>query len=142
MIPNFSIVETGIYRGGQPVGEDWPYLQRLGVTQIIKLNEDSEGQDIVLPGMELFKVLISLAQQILTEPDLQALRDAVGFMSINTLIHCEHGQDRTGLLVGLYRVLVQGWSVAQAYAEMRYHGFHPLELGLGKAWDDMTRGMP
>jgi hypothetical protein len=32
-------------------------------------------------------------------------------------IHCEHGKDRTGLLVALFRVLYQGWSVEDAYAE-------------------------
>ncbi len=32
-------------------------------------------------------------------------------------VHCEHGADRTGLLVALYRILYEGWSVRHAYEE-------------------------
>ena len=41
------------------------------------------------------------------------------------LLHCHYGEDRTGLLIGLYRVLVQGWTADQAYKEMLAFGFHP-----------------
>ncbi len=45
-------------------------------------------------------------------------------------VHCRHGQDRTGLVVGLERVFVEGWDPADAYAEMLSHGFHTYFLGL------------
>jgi len=40
------------------------------------------------------------------------------------VIHCQHGADRTGALVALYRVVVQGWSKADAVREMDEGGFH------------------
>ena len=45
------------------------------------------------------------------------------------LIHCDGGADRTGVMVALYRVAFEGWSVDEAEREMirRFHlpQFHP-----------------
>jgi len=46
------------------------------------------------------------------------------------LLHCLHGQDRTGLIVGLFRIRYQGWPKLQAWNEMVEHGFHFFLLGL------------
>lgn len=37
-------------------------------------------------------------------------------------VHCEHGKDRTGLVIGLYRMRYDGWSREKASAEMRKMG--------------------
>jgi protein tyrosine/serine phosphatase len=42
-------------------------------------------------------------------------------------IHCEHGKDRTGLIVALYRVFYQGWPKAKAHNEM-------IALGHSQFW--------
>lgn len=39
------------------------------------------------------------------------------------LIHCKHGQNRTGLIAAMYRVVYQGWSKDQALAEIHGDGF-------------------
>jgi protein tyrosine/serine phosphatase len=57
---------------------------------------------------------------------------AVRAITWNTLIHCVHGNDRTGLLVALWR-LSQGWSKADAQAEMWANGFSG-EPGLLAYW--------
>lgn len=49
------------------------------------------------------------------------------------LIHCVNGHDRTGLAVMLVRVLVDGWTPLQAYAEALQWGYHP------QLWLDRTR---
>ncbi|KAF0119197.1 MAG: Protein tyrosine/serine phosphatase, partial [bacterium] len=38
-------------------------------------------------------------------------------------IHCEHGVNRTGLIIATYRVKVEGWTPQQAYNEMVRLGF-------------------
>lgn len=43
-------------------------------------------------------------------------------MAGTLFIHCAHGCDRTGLVVALYRVIYQGWTVDAAYAEWRRLG--------------------
>lgn len=138
MIPNLLQVEDSIWRGGQPeTPEDWEYLANIGVNQIIKLNTDSEGVDSPVEGTALFKCPITTLEQILTEPDKQAVIDAVGFISPGSMVHCEHGQDRTGLVVACYR-RSRGWSKAKAEEEMLNLGFHKLLLGLWEFWREWT----
>ena len=44
------------------------------------------------------------------------------------LVHCQHGSDRTGTMVAIYRVVVDGWTKAEATNEMINGGFgyHPM----------------
>jgi protein tyrosine/serine phosphatase len=62
-------------------------------------------------------------------------KDIVKFLRIATtpelqpvLVHCQHGSDRTGTMVALYRIAVQGWTKEAALDEMTQggYGFHPL----------------
>ena len=61
--------------------------------------------------------------------------DAVKFLQIvmdparqPVLVHCQHGADRTGALMALYRMTVQGWPRDDAIREMTEGGynFHPI----------------
>jgi protein-tyrosine phosphatase len=61
---------------------------------------------------------------------LQQLETADG-----VLVHCKNGWDRTGLVIGEYRVLYDNQKPDQAYAEMLRLGFHPLLHGLHEAWE-------
>ena len=38
------------------------------------------------------------------------------------LVHCQHGADRTGTMVAVYRIAVQGWSKAEAIRELTQGG--------------------
>lgn len=51
------------------------------------------------------------------------------------LVHCTHGQDRTGLVVGVHRVEHDGWSKESAFREMLAHHFHWELVGLMIAWE-------
>ena len=55
-------------------------------------------------------------------------------------IHCKAGRDRTGMLSGLYRVFVDGWTADQAYAEMLKLGFRPQFKKLDDYFKYKTRG--
>lgn len=142
-IYNFKVVDldSRIYRGGQPqVPDDFKWLENAGVTRIIKLNPKRftlEQEMTISNGIEIMYCPISTIEQILTEPDLDSLQAAVAFINLGTFIHCEHGQDRTGLIVALYRIS-QGWSKKDAYDEMMRNRFHLILLGLDKAWADLT----
>ena len=61
-------------------------------------------------------------------------------------VHDRHGEDRTGLVIGLYRHLVEGMPAEKAYQEMKQLGFHSIdetysELGLD-CYFRSTVGMP
>jgi protein tyrosine/serine phosphatase len=53
-------------------------------------------------------------------------------------VHCQHGQDRTGLIVGLYRVFSEHWSPADAYNEMLAKGFHQALFLLNHYYEEKT----
>jgi len=48
-------------------------------------------------------------------------------------VHCSDGIDRTGALVAIYRVAVEGWPLAWAYSEMEAHNFHVWQVFLKHA---------
>jgi protein tyrosine phosphatase len=55
--------------------------------------------------------------RIVTKPSLQPV-----------LVHCQHGSDRTGTMIAVYRVIIDGWSKDNAVREMTDggFGFHPM----------------
>jgi hypothetical protein len=135
-VPNLALVAPGIYRCGQPTVEGWIYLHSLGVSNVIKLNTVEEGSDApaVLLGMTVHHYPIPADQQFMPGSVSQAdLAAAVREIQPGTVVHCTHGKDRTGLVIGLWRVR-QGWTRELAYAEMRQYRFHPILVGLYAAW--------
>jgi tyrosine-protein phosphatase SIW14 len=136
-VPHFDQVERGIYRGGQPADDGWDYLASIGVSNVIKLNTTSEGSDdgATRRGMAVRYHPITLWQQLLTGPDILSMNEALAEIGPGTFIHCTHGEDRTGLLVGLYR-LQEGWSKDKALLEMVQHGYHTALMGLTDYWTD------
>jgi protein tyrosine/serine phosphatase len=48
-------------------------------------------------------------------------------------VHCAHGSDRTGCMVGIWRVSEDGYSYDQAYKEMRKYYFGPQFTNLSQA---------
>ncbi|WP_411712908.1 protein-tyrosine phosphatase family protein [Neisseria wadsworthii] len=49
-------------------------------------------------------------------------------------VHCYHGADRTGLIVGRYRIIYQGWPVEAAKQEMQQgpYGYHSIWKNIDK----------
>ena len=146
----FQEVESGkIYRGGQPESlADYALLQRLGIHTIINLKTTRQEieQEAALAksfGMTMISrptgtffgatdEEVDEIQSLLQDPKLQPL-----------LIHCRHGKDRTGLMIGIYRVETQGWGPQEAYSEMLSLGFNPLLLGLRhRFWERMEHKPP
>lgn len=154
-IPNFAQVDKSVWRGGQPTAQGWTNLYQLGVHWVIKLNTDAEGSDELAAqlGMTVYKFPISVGEQLEGGPQLSTVSKAVAMLQRgNAYVHCgsdartrskldvflktQGGQDRTGLVVGVYRVWVDGWPKAKAYAEMKSFGFHPLLKGLYDFWEE------
>jgi len=162
-VPNYAEVDPGVYRSGQiTTQEGWDYIraEAAGRTvHIIKLNFNSEGggTDLIASGMGFDVVHLPIQPQgdqsiwddvraAYLEPDLARLYDAVEYLRFchdrpttdYCLVHCTHGQDRTGTVVGMYRVKVDGWTKMRAYAEMLAHHYHWQLHGLHEFWEGWT----
>lgn len=137
---HFAKVEKNLYRCAQPDADAWRTMADLFDNNytIIKLSPGPETipDGVIAPCVFYFP--ISTWDQLFGRPDMQleaalcriceTLRDG-GVV----VVHCEHGDDRTGILIGLYRLL-QGWSKADAYAEMIRMGYHPELYALTRYW--------
>jgi protein tyrosine/serine phosphatase len=149
-VPNLVQVRPGLWRSGQPISlDDWKYLQNLGVKHVVKLNFESEGSDdnAQILGMQVYVLSIqpngdvdlfdSLANTFV-HPDPVLLDEAERVIETHdgVLVHCTHGWDRTGLVIGRERVLFEQWDKDRAYAEMLARGFHPYLHGLHEAWEN------
>ena len=113
-------------------------MRALGITNVLKLNPEGEGSDVEARrmGMNVYAAPIPLPQQFGFEKlDMARIEETLKQIPTNgTFIHCEHGQDRTGLVVAMWRVEKDGWTKADAEKEMLAHGFHKELRGLWVAW--------
>jgi tyrosine-protein phosphatase SIW14 len=136
-LPNFRQVTETIYRGGAPTLQGLKTLQGMGIRTIIDLRISPKDVKIEKArALELGFTWINLPMG--SEPPTQKQVDTL----LATLakaeeepvfVHCQHGADRTGCMLGIYRVAVQGWTYPQAYAEMRKYGFKPYYTKLANA---------
>lgn len=126
-IPEFHQVSDGIYRGGHPEQNGLADLAQLGVKTVIDLENDESVNPEVSAGSRLGLNVIPKPMSMFWAPS-DADADAILALLADpanrpVFIHCTLGQDRTGLMIGLYRVLNEKMPAAQAYSEMLGYGF-------------------
>jgi len=128
-IANFDKVSQGLWRGSAPSDDGLRKLADNGVKTVIDLRMSGKGTEKEsLLAKKLGLRYIHIPMNYLS-PSIAKIKD---FLKIVTnehyqpvFIHCRQGADRTGTLIGIYRVLVQRWTFEEAYFEMRMHHFKP-----------------
>jgi tyrosine-protein phosphatase SIW14 len=140
---NFHEVENGIYRGASPGADGVAYLKSIGVKTILDLDDDKAAMKIESPAAAQNGVRwISLPMSGFWAPKTPTVDGALAAIADPSLrpiyIHCKHGQDRTGLVIGLYRVEYEYWQPAHAYQEMKALGFHPSLVFLNHYYEKRT----
>ncbi|MGG2397034.1 tyrosine-protein phosphatase [Pseudomonas sp. SH1-B] len=120
---NLYRMAPGLYRSALPSATDWPALQRLGVATVVNFYQRSDAEWLSDPMVD--QVHLPMHTDRIDDSDviaaLRSIREAESRGAV--LIHCKHGQNRTGLIAAMYRVIYQGWSKEQALAEMAGGGF-------------------
>jgi tyrosine-protein phosphatase SIW14 len=142
-IEEFHKVSENLYRGGRPEEAGMDYLQSLGVKTIIDL-EDTQAaiKAEKAYAKELGLNWISSPMNAGVRPTDKQVDGLMANLQDESLfpiyIHCYHGQDRTGLILGLYRVLAEDWKPSDAYDEMLEYNFHPKYHALDQYFRDRT----
>ncbi len=143
-IPNFLIVTENLSRGGRPNTGDLAALKsEKNITTVINLeNKPPIIQQEKIEADRLGLKFISSPMDAALRPTDQQVNDLLAKLQDSSnfpiFLHCHHGQDRTGLIIGLYRVEVEGWTPAKAYQEMLADGFHSNLVALDKYFRDRT----
>lgn len=127
-LPNLHRVDDGLFRGAQPSAEGMRSLERMGVRTVVNLRVTGSDREELL-GTQLAYEHISFKPWHPEDEDVGAfLRIVTDPTRRPVFVHCRHGADRTGMMVAIYRRVVQGWSADDALAEMTEGGFdfHPV----------------
>ena len=128
-VRNFGRINDHLYRGAQPSSDGYAALRQLGVDTIVRLSLADEGgaaeeREVTALGMRY----VSIPMTSIREPtDNQAIR-FLTFMRDNpksvVFVHCKSGSDRTGVMIALWRLTFDHWSVARAVSEMNAFHYH------------------
>ncbi len=128
-LPNYQVVNDTLLRGGQPTRGGFTRLKGEGVKTVVNLREDT-GQ--ILEEEKLVQILGLNYESIPLNPFFRPGQESVlRFLEIvlepemqPVFVHCLHGQDRTGMMVGIYRMVVDGFDFKTSFNEMLALGFH------------------
>jgi tyrosine-protein phosphatase SIW14 len=129
-VRNAAKVSDQLFRDAQPELSSLPQLKSLGVTTIVDLRRqfphgsEHERQRAESLGLRFVQIPVDG----FSTPSPQQLAQ---FSSLfretpppKVFVHCQFGDDRTGVFVASYRIAFQHWSADRALAEMRAFGFH------------------
>jgi protein tyrosine/serine phosphatase len=130
----WGVVEAdGFYRSGQidaHIVED--VLREHGIELIVDLASDDPTADPDEAAEQAAAEKLGIrriALQLRGDGRGQADRYAAALAEVirarragrRVLVHCNAGRERTGTLVGMYRMLVDGWDGPRAYAEYLHY---------------------
>jgi len=149
-IKNFHTVRPGaVYRGAAPGDKGLGYLKQLGIRTIVDLRIgdyiEESPDDILHEKSQAAKLGMAWIHQEMSafefpsDAKMNAILDLLADSSKYPIfIHCTHGEDRTGLAIGLERVLQEGWQPQAAHDEMIKYGFHTFFEGLNHYFEERT----
>lgn len=133
-VSNLYRVTADLYRSEQPSHLGMRNLKELGIKTIINLRSFHSDRD------EIGQTALAY-EHIYMKTWHPEEKEAVRFLKIVTdpkrtpvLVHCQHGADRTGTMIAIYRIAVQGWSKAEAIREMTQGGY-----GFHTTWENLCQ---
>lgn len=126
-IKNFHQVDEHVYRGGQPTDAGFQYLAKIGVKTVVDLRETDdratqEESAVTAAGMKY----VNVPMTGLTPPTDAEIAKILGILEDGAtgpvFVHCKRGADRTGAVIGAYRIDHDHWDNAKALQEAKAIG--------------------
>lgn len=139
-VPNLFRVTPSLYRSAQPSSDGMKNLKALGVKTIVNLRSFHSDRDKIGTNELGYEHIYMKAWHPEREEVIKFLKIANDPSRGPILLHCQHGADRTGTMVAIYRIAMQGWSKEEAIREMREggYGFHEVWTNLPKWIDELN----
>ena len=121
-IGNFGKMDDRLYRGAQPLKEDYASLAGLGVKTVVDLRNDPtdyEMSSVEALGMKYVNIPMS-GWKYANDKDVEKFMSVMNDPETGIVyVHCKAGKHRTGLVGAVYRFEKYGWNYDQAYKEMK-----------------------
>lgn len=122
---HFALVEDSIYRSGHPVPINFPFLRTLKLKTVIYIGDKDDNYEyydfLKEEGVQFryLKMKSSKEPFVMNDPDVinKALEVILDTENYPILIHSNKGKHRIGVLVGIMRKLLQGWSLTGIFNE-------------------------
>lgn len=111
-------MSDSLYRSALPHKQSVEWLQQNNIQTVINFYQKPDS--LWLQDSSIEQVQIPLRTDRIDDVDvLRVLRSIVSAKQKGkVLMHCKHGQNRTGLIAAMYRIVFEDWSKADAMAEM------------------------
>ena len=152
-IPNLRLVNSTYVRGGQPDLDGFDVLAQAGVKTVINLcagqgtslralfgKPAAEDPEVMAEKARVEKLgmrFVQIPLDVFRSPAKEHIDQFVAVIqsaeSGPVFTHCLHGRDRTGLMTGIYRVVIDSWTAEKAYQEMVECGFDTYLTNLSDA---------
>ena len=129
-LPNFHAVTPTLFRGAAPTPQGLEDLQKMGIKTIIDLRiapKTVAKEHAQLDRMGVHFINLPMGgDQPPTDKQIEIFLTTLADPAQQPIfVHCQHGADRTGTMIGIYREHVAGWPYDKTYKEMLKYGFDP-----------------
>jgi protein tyrosine/serine phosphatase len=133
-LPNLHRIAPNLYRCAQPSADGFAAAEKLGIKTVINLRAFHNDKSIVVSTNLRLERIPFKTWRAQTEDMVRFLKIVANTNNGPFLVHCQHGADRTGTMVAVYRMAVQGWSKDAAINEMTKGGF-----GYHSVWKNLPK---
>jgi tyrosine-protein phosphatase SIW14 len=129
-VSRFRIVNEKVLRGAQPTEAGFRSLKAAGVKTILNLRQPGDHTEAEKKLVEkLGMKYVSIPMKGLHTPTEDQISKAMKVLHDEeagpVFVHCKKGKDRTGVVIGAYRMKHDGWNAKKAVQEAR---------GIGMSW--------
>jgi protein-tyrosine phosphatase len=124
-LAGFRNVAPNLYRSAQPTRKGVKLAFRAGIRRILDLREVVDADEFERArklGIQIIHVPM-LGSALPTFEELDAALSVLEDLTLPTLVHCRHGQDRTGVVIAAWRVVHQNIVPSVAAMEARDMGY-------------------
>jgi tyrosine-protein phosphatase SIW14 len=122
-LSNLGVVSKGkVYRSMQPIwGLFWPE-PKIYLKSILNLREESEQIEVKCQGREYFQLRLNILSDVIVEDFDLIVQTLNNPENQPIIVHCQSGADRTGVACAAYRMMVDNWTLAEAWEELQCYG--------------------
>lgn len=139
-IENLHRITPGLYRSAQPDADGFRAAEKLGIRTVINLRDNNDDIEPA-KGTRLRLIRLEMSAWDVDEERVARVLALLREKEHGPfLVHCQHGADRTGLMMAMYRIIEQGWKKEDALAELKDggYGFHSVWRNISKYVGNLT----